>query len=152
MQRKFRRHMYTDIQYSLREHFKKLTDVPMIFIKNGEPAPIGKLPIYHLLEEDTSYDMLSKQREAVVTTTRYKIEIYGRNLLELKEMQGVLTEFILFEDIPYIHHEDGKILGRLEVAPSFMGMEYLKDTNRETDHYRKQFYFDVEVILHKNIK
>lgn len=152
MLRKFRRHMYTDLQYSLRKGFEEYTDIPMVFIKNGEDSPIDKLPIFHLIEEEVEYDMISKQRESIVVAVTYKVELFGSNMLELKEMQGAITEYVLFGDIPYIHHKTGEIVGRLDVSPTLMGMEYLKDTNRESDHYRKQFYIRAEIVLHKNAK
>lgn len=144
--------MYTDAQYSFRKGFEEYSDVPMKFIKNGEESPIGKLPVFHLIEEEVEYDLLSKQRETVVVAVTYKVELFASNMLELKEMQGAITEYVLFGEIPYIHHKTGEEVGRLDVSPTLMGMEYLKDTNRESDHYRKQFYIRAEIVLHKNTK
>lgn len=150
MQSSYRRHIYTDVQYSIREAFKKVSDIPMKFIRNGEPSPFKEMPVYHLSEHDVRYDMIAKQRESVRIVLEYRVELFAKDLIELKRMQGELTDFILFETVEYKHHKGGKVLGRLDVKPAFMSFEYLKETNRDSDHYRKFMMIEVEVIVHKN--
>lgn len=151
MREQFRRHLFVDTQLSIREGFKKYTDIPFKYVENGEMVDKSDAPMFILIEDEVNYETISKQREAVQVSITYKIELFGRNIMELKEMQGDITEYVLFDDIKLIHHKTGDVIGMLDVSPSFMGLEYLKEVTRESDYYRRHFFIDVVATLHKNL-
>lgn len=141
--------MFIDLQYSIRKALNQATGYTVKFMENGDDSPLTELPVMHLVEEDTNYDMIAKLRESVNVKVDYKLEIYARDVMELKRMQSAVTNYLLFESIPYIHVETGEVIGEVMAEPSFMAMEYLREVSRTTEYARRQFFFNVSIVLHK---
>lgn len=150
MRKDLRRDLFVDLQYSIRKALSQATGYTVKFMENGMESPLEDMPIMHLVEEEANYDLIAKLRESVNVRVDYKLEIYARDIMELKRMQGAVTNYILFESIPYIHVETGEVVGEIIAEPSFMAMEYLREVSRTTEYLRRQFFFNVSVVLHKH--
>ena len=150
MRKEYRKDMFFDLQYSIRKALEQATGYTVKFMDNGDESPLKDLPVMHLVEEDTNYTLMAKLRESVNVRVDYKLEIYARDLMELKRMQSAVTNYILFESIPYVHVETGEVIGEIMAEPSFMAMEYLREVSRTTEYARRQFFFNVSIVLHKN--
>lgn len=145
--------VFEDIQYSIREGFKEVSDTPFLYVKNGEDAPKREeMPVLHLIDEGTSYAQLSKLRETMQVTIQYKIGIFARDPMELTRLQGQLSHYFMFHDnVPLVQASTKRKYGVLDMSPSFMGVEYMKEINRESENYHRSLMVDVTINLHKNL-
>ena len=146
--------LFEDIQYSLREGFKKINpDVPFVYVKNGTDAPSKEdMPVLHLIDELTDFEQLSKLRETMQVKIQYKVGIFARDPMELTKLQGELAHYFMFEvDTPIVQLSTGRIVGTLDMKPSFMSIEYMREVNRESENYHRTMMVDVTVNLHKHL-
>lgn len=139
--------MQHEIQWSLIDHLKKRTGLPVIWIYDGVTLPGEEGKPYITVEQMQNANVnISKMREAISVTHRFQVGLFAKTGSDRARKQDIVKRVMMFDDIPLwdTSKDVPDVIGKFNAvitSETPISPENIADKSK----YHR-IYFDVEVL------